>query len=102
MAREFLAMFHGGDQDEVIRYNSGTLFLLGIIFLSLLLISMIIFSCGVDDSYEQYSRRAPPPTRRSSRFSTRDAGSTAHSRKTGRHLSGLGGDGGGGGGDGGV
>ncbi|ESW21727.1 hypothetical protein PHAVU_005G094700 [Phaseolus vulgaris] len=101
MAREFLAMFHGGYQDEVIRYNSGTLFLLGIIFLSLMLISMIIFSCGVDDSYDQHARRAPPPIRASSRYTSRHGGgSTAHSRKSERRISGLGGDGGGDGGGG--
>ncbi|BAT92364.1 hypothetical protein LR48_Vigan05g139800 [Vigna angularis] len=100
MAREFLAMFHGGDQEEVIWYNSGTLVLLGIVFLSLLLISMIIFSCGLDEN-DPYPRRAPPPVHRSSRYSSRYGGSATHPRKPDRRLSGLGGDGGGGGGDGG-
>ncbi|QCE09764.1 hypothetical protein DEO72_LG10g987 [Vigna unguiculata] len=96
MAREFLAMFHGGAKEEMIWYNSGTLVLLGIVFLSLLLITMVIFSCGLDDN-EPYSRRAQPPRRYNS---SRHGGSTTHSRKSDRRLSGLGGDGGGDGGGG--
>ncbi|KAG4971935.1 hypothetical protein AAZX31_13G273000 [Glycine max] len=72
MGREFLAMFRGGHEDEVIRHQCGALFLSGMIFLSLLVISMIIFSCGVDDSHR-------------------------HRRKRNRGLTGLGGNDGGGG-----
>lgn len=72
MGREFLAMFHGGYGDEVIMHKSGVLFLLGMIFLSLSVISMIIFACGADNSHE-------------------------YRRKRNRGLTGLGGDDGGGG-----
>ncbi|KAK7324676.1 hypothetical protein VNO77_28427 [Canavalia gladiata] len=74
MARELLAIFHGGYGDEAVRYNSGSLFMLGMIFLSLSVISMIIFSCG-HNSHKH--------------------------RKKNRGISGLGGDDRDGGGDGG-
>lgn len=58
MARELLAIFHGGQGDGANRDNSGALLsLLGVIFLSLSVISMIIFSCGADDNHMQRRRR---------------------------------------------
>lgn len=78
MARELHAILYGGQGDEAVRYNSRTLSLLGLmIFLSLSVISAIIFSCGDDNSHKRTSRRR------------------------GRGISGIGGDGGGSGGVGG-
>ncbi|AES67385.1 hypothetical protein MtrunA17_Chr2g0325881 [Medicago truncatula] len=75
MAREFHAILGGGQGD----YNSGILYLLGIIFLSLSVLSIIIFSCGDDNHHKHRKRRG------------------------GRGgISGIGGDGGGHGGGGGV
>ncbi|KAE9588593.1 hypothetical protein Lal_00003277 [Lupinus albus] len=71
MAREFLANFHG---DGAGRDNSWALFLFGVIFFSLSVVSIIIFSCGEDPH--------------------------SHRRKR-RGISGIGGDGGGGDGGGG-
>jgi hypothetical protein len=71
MARDFHATIHGGQEHY---YNSGILYLLGIIFLSLSVLSIIVFSCGDDDNHKQRQRN----------------------RRGGRGISGIGGDGGGG------
>ncbi|KAL5082315.1 hypothetical protein RYX36_010736 [Vicia faba] len=76
MAREFHAILGGGNTD----YISGIFHFLGIIFLSLSVLSIIIFSCG-DEKNNQKRRQK---------------------RKDGRGISGIGGHGGtdGGGGSG--
>ncbi|CAK8536308.1 unnamed protein product [Lathyrus sativus] len=72
MAREFHAILGGGNRD----YITGILYLLGIIFLSLCVLSIIIFSCGDDNNNNQKRRK----------------------KRDGRGISGIGGDGGGDGG----
>ncbi|KAK7401918.1 hypothetical protein VNO78_13783 [Psophocarpus tetragonolobus] len=47
MGRKFVAIFDGGHGDEADRYKSMPLFM---IFMSLWVISMIIFACGVDNN----------------------------------------------------
>lgn len=71
MAREFHAILDGSNRD----YISEILYLLGIIFLSLSVLSIILFSCG-DEKKNQKQRK----------------------KRDGRGISGIGGDGGGGGG----
>ncbi|CAL0323584.1 unnamed protein product [Lupinus luteus] len=55
MAREFLANFHGDGAGR--DNNSWALFLFGVIFLSLFVISIIIFSCGEDPQTHRRKRR---------------------------------------------